>query len=112
MGIQIWLFASCKLSWTTKEICEGMNSLRAFTLLSLVLNLENAQGHLSESSCKRFADILPHKLRELRLTFYEIRDYFVSMTILSSSSSFYCIQSLGRVEEKGFASFCIAIENI
>ncbi|XP_077785153.1 interleukin-10 [Podarcis muralis] len=53
-----------------------MNSLRAFTLLSLVLNLENALGHLSESSCKRFADILPHKLRELRLTFYEIRDYF------------------------------------
>lgn len=85
-GIRIWLFVFplAKLGWATRKLFvkKIMKSLIAFTLLSLVLNLKNAHCQLTEDSCKRFANILPHKLRELRVIFNEIKDYFVSMTIL------------------------------
>ncbi|XP_053104780.1 interleukin-10 [Hemicordylus capensis] len=53
-----------------------MKSLLAFTLLSLVLSLKNAHCQLTKGSCNRFADILPLRLRELRVKFNEIKDYF------------------------------------
>ncbi|XP_077190928.1 interleukin-10 [Paroedura picta] len=53
-----------------------MKSLLAFTLLSLVLNKAHCQ--LNEGSCKHFADVLPLKLRDLRVAFNEIKDYFQS----------------------------------
>ncbi|XP_060089241.1 interleukin-10 [Heteronotia binoei] len=53
-----------------------MKSLIAFTLLSLVLNKAHCQ--LNEGTCKHFAEILPLKLRDLRVAFNEIKDYFQS----------------------------------
>ncbi|XP_066482262.1 interleukin-10 [Tiliqua scincoides] len=53
-----------------------MNSLFAFTLLSLVLYLNNAHCQLTEGNCKHFADLLPLRLRDLRITFNKIKDYF------------------------------------
>nr|XP_056700811.1 interleukin-10 [Euleptes europaea] len=53
-----------------------MKSLVAFVLLSLVLNKAHCQ--LSGGNCKHFVDVLPLKLRELRVTFNGIKDYFQS----------------------------------
>ncbi|XP_015283261.1 PREDICTED: interleukin-10 [Gekko japonicus] len=53
-----------------------MKSLIAVTLLSLVLNKAHCQ--LNEGNCKQFADVLPLKLRDLRVAFNEIKDYFQS----------------------------------
>ncbi|KAJ6659905.1 hypothetical protein lerEdw1_018361 [Lerista edwardsae] len=55
---------------------EDMNTLSAFTLLSLVLCLKNAHCQLAEGSCRDFADQLPGRLRELRAMFNQIKDYF------------------------------------
>ncbi|XP_054836399.1 interleukin-10 [Eublepharis macularius] len=53
-----------------------MKSLAAFILLSLVLKKAHCQ--VNEGNCKHFADILPLKLRALRVAFNEIKDYFQS----------------------------------
>ncbi|KAJ7331732.1 hypothetical protein JRQ81_013912 [Phrynocephalus forsythii] len=65
-----------KPSQTTKELSEDMNSLAALTLLSLVLSLPTVHPNLNKSSCRYFADNLPHRLRELRVTFNKVKDYF------------------------------------
>ncbi|XP_007437603.1 interleukin-10 [Python bivittatus] len=49
-----------------------MNSLIAYMLLFLVL--QNAHSQLTD--CRRFAESLPLRLRELRVTFNKIKDYF------------------------------------
>uniref|UniRef100_A0A8D0BTR5 Interleukin family protein n=1 Tax=Salvator merianae TaxID=96440 RepID=A0A8D0BTR5_SALMN len=54
-----------------------MNSLPTFFLFSLLLSLKDVLSQPSEHSCKYFADTLPLQLRELRVTFNEIKDYFV-----------------------------------
>ncbi|NWY33571.1 IL10 protein, partial [Pheucticus melanocephalus] len=50
-------------------------------LLLLLLLLGTARA---QPSCLRFPELLPAKLKELRLKFEEIKDYFVSIVILSS----------------------------
>lgn len=76
-----------------------MNPLFAFTLLSLVLYLKNAHCQLPESNCKNFADLLPRRLRDLRIKFNEIKDYFVSMKT-PFSQCFFCPQGLEGVKEE------------
>ncbi|XP_063156152.1 interleukin-10 [Candoia aspera] len=49
-----------------------MNSLIAYMLLSLVLK----STHSQLMDCRHFADNLPFRLRELRITFNKIKDYF------------------------------------
>ncbi|KAH0618899.1 hypothetical protein JD844_018431 [Phrynosoma platyrhinos] len=53
-----------------------MKSIVVFMLLSLVLILKNAHSQLAENNCKYFANNLPLRLRELRVTFNKVKDYF------------------------------------
>uniref|UniRef100_A0A6J0V6X7 Interleukin family protein n=1 Tax=Pogona vitticeps TaxID=103695 RepID=A0A6J0V6X7_9SAUR len=53
-----------------------MNSLAVLTLLSLAVILPTVHPQLANSSCKYFADNLPRRLRELRVIFNKVKDYF------------------------------------
>lgn len=53
-------------------------------LLLLLLGTVPARA---QPSCLHFPELLPAKLRELRVKFEEIKDYFVSITLLLSSHS-------------------------
>ncbi|NWV04601.1 IL10 protein, partial [Ptilonorhynchus violaceus] len=46
--------------------------------MSILLLLLLAAGALAQPSCSHFPELLPAKLRELRLKFEEIKDYFQS----------------------------------
>lgn len=58
----------------------------ALALLLLAACSLPASGSPAEPSCLHFPQLLPAKLKELRIKFEEIKDYFVSITLQVSSS--------------------------
>uniref|UniRef100_A0A8C8S6R4 Interleukin family protein n=1 Tax=Pelusios castaneus TaxID=367368 RepID=A0A8C8S6R4_9SAUR len=53
-----------------------MKLLRALISLALFVSIKDASCQLSEESCMYLPNLLPHKLRNLRIAFGEIKDYF------------------------------------
>uniref|UniRef100_A0A8D0GME2 Interleukin family protein n=1 Tax=Sphenodon punctatus TaxID=8508 RepID=A0A8D0GME2_SPHPU len=53
-----------------------MKHLAAFTLLSLVLSFQLTTCHLTEECCMHLPNLLPLRLRDMRVKFDEIKDYF------------------------------------
>lgn len=63
-------------------------------LLLLAASTQPARCLLTDPSCLHLSDLLPAKLKELRMKFEEIKDYFVSMTpVCLSLSLFFSSQS-------------------
>uniref|UniRef100_A0A8C5JQF2 Interleukin family protein n=1 Tax=Junco hyemalis TaxID=40217 RepID=A0A8C5JQF2_JUNHY len=58
----------------------------AVPILLLLLLLGTARA---QPSCLRFPELLPAKLKELRIKFEEIKDYFVRMAILQQGWEFW-----------------------
>lgn len=61
-----------------------MPSCLALLLLLLAASALPARGSAAEPSCLYFSDLLPARLKELRSKFEEIKDYFVSRSLLLS----------------------------
>lgn len=70
-----------------KLILGSMQTCPALLLLLLAACALPARCSAPQPSCLHFSELLPAKLKELRITFEKIKDYFVSITL--SSFSFY-----------------------
>ncbi|CAM4663690.1 unnamed protein product [Lepidochelys olivacea] len=53
-----------------------MKLLTALIFLALIASIKHASCQLSEESCTHLANLLPLRLKDLRIAFGEIKDYF------------------------------------
>lgn len=65
-----------------------MQTCSALLLLLLAASTLPARCSPAHPGCLHFSELLPAKLKELRIKFEEIKDYFVSISLLVSSSRF------------------------
>jgi len=82
-----------------------MPTCPALVVLLLAASALPARGSPAEPACLHFSELLPAKLRELRTKFEEIKDYFVSISLLvcpPSCFAFFAKFSDLDEEEDGF----------
>lgn len=91
-----------------KLIFGSMQTCPALLLLLLAACALPARCSAPQPSCPHFSELLPAKLKELRITFEKMKDYFVSITLSSFSFYlFFCLQSsVIWVRGKAASSWC------